>query len=59
MAANKCNIPKHELEALARCFLPDIQAFFETEEGKREFEEWKVEQKKIKIKKKKKKSTSR
>lgn len=48
MAANKCNIPKHELEALARCFLPDIQAFFETEEGKREFEEWKVEQKKIK-----------
>lgn len=49
MAANKCNIPKHELEALARCFLPDIQAFFETEGGKREFEEWKVEQKKIKI----------
>ncbi len=48
MAANKCNIPKHELEALVRCFLPDIQAFFEGEEGRREFEEWKVEQKKIK-----------
>ncbi len=48
MAASKCKIPKHELEALARCFLPDIQAFFESEEGRREFEEWKVERKKIK-----------
>lgn len=40
MATNKCNIPKHELEALARCFLPDIQAFFESEEGRKEYEEW-------------------
>lgn len=47
--ANKYNIPKHKLEALARCFLPDIQAFFESEEGKREFEEWKVEQAKLKL----------
>ena len=38
MATNKWNIPKHELEALARCFLPDIQAFFETEEGRKEYE---------------------
>jgi hypothetical protein len=30
MATNKCNIQKHELEALAMCFLPNIQAFFET-----------------------------
>ena len=37
-------IPRHEIEALARCFLPDIQAFFESEEGKREYEEWKREQ---------------
>jgi len=36
-------IPRHEIEALARCFLPDIQAFFESEEGKREYEEWKQE----------------
>lgn len=49
MAANKCNIPKHELEALARCFLKDIQAFFESEEGKKEFEEWKVERAKLKL----------
>lgn len=26
---------------LARCLLPAIQNFFETDEGKREFEEWK------------------
>ncbi len=41
MATNKWNIPKHELEALARCFLLDIQAFFETEEGRKEYEAWK------------------
>ena len=37
-------IPDHEVEALARCLLPEIQKFFESEEGKREFEEWKKEQ---------------
>ena len=37
-------IPKHEIEALARCLLPEIQKFFESEEGKREFEEWKEKQ---------------
>lgn len=35
------NIPRHELEALARCFLPDIRAFYQSEEGQRKFEEWK------------------
>lgn len=40
MSAHKSDIPKHELEKLARCFLPDIIAFFETEEGQREYEEW-------------------
>ena len=44
----KWNIPKHELEALARCFLPDIQAFFESEEGRKEYEAWKEEQVKSK-----------
>jgi len=34
-------IPKHEIEALARCLLPEIRKFFESEEGKQEFEEWK------------------
>lgn len=36
MTTEKWNIPKHELEALARCFLPDIQAFFESEEGRKD-----------------------
>ena len=34
-------IPYHEVEALARVLLPEIQAFFESEEGQREFAEWK------------------
>jgi len=38
------NIPRHEIEAVARCLLPEIQKFFESEEGKREFEEWKEKQ---------------
>lgn len=42
MALNKTNIPDSELEILARAFLPDIIAFFETEEGRKEFEEWKT-----------------
>ncbi len=37
-------IPEHEIEDLARCLLPEIQKFFESEEGKREFEEWKEKQ---------------
>jgi len=38
------NIPRHELEALARCLLPDILAFYESEEGQREFAAWQTEQ---------------
>jgi hypothetical protein len=38
------NIPEHEIETLARCLLPEIQKFFESEQGKREFEEWKTKQ---------------
>ena len=30
------------IEALARCLLPEIQKFFESEEGKQEFEEWRA-----------------
>lgn len=44
MAANKCNIPKQELEILTRHFLPQIQSFFESEEGRKEYEEWKAGQ---------------
>jgi len=43
-------IPKHEIEGLARCLLPRIQAFLESEKGKKEFEEWKKEQGKLKNK---------
>ena len=42
-------IPLHEVEALARVLLPEIQAFFESEEGQREFAEWKAQQTKDKI----------
>ena len=40
MASKKTEIPKHELQALARAFADDIVAFFESEEGQREYEEW-------------------
>ena len=42
------NIPQHEIEALARCLLPEIQKFFESPEGKKEFEKWKVQRAKEK-----------
>jgi len=32
--------PKHEMESLARSLLPEIQKFFATEEGQREYEEY-------------------
>ena len=35
-------IPYHEVEALARVLLPQIQAFFESEEGQKEFAVWKA-----------------
>lgn len=38
-------IPLHEVKALARVLLPEIQKFFESEEGQREFREWKERQK--------------
>ncbi len=41
---NNTNIPQHAIETFARCVLPDIQAFFATEEGQREFAEWQAEQ---------------
>jgi len=37
-------IPRHEIESLARTLLPAMQVFFESAEGKREFEEWKRKQ---------------
>ena len=34
---NNSAIPQHQIEAIARCILPDILAFYESEEGQREF----------------------
>ena len=38
---NNSGIPQHEIEKIARCILPDILAYYESEEGQREFVEWK------------------
>ena len=38
---NNTGIPLHQIEAIARCIMPDILAFYESEEGQREFAEWK------------------
>ena len=37
-------VPKEKVEAIAEMILPDIIAFFQSEEGKKVFEEWKKEQ---------------
>lgn len=41
---NKTSIPRREIEIIARCIFPDILAFYESEEGQREFAEWKAQQ---------------
>ncbi len=35
-------VSQSDIDMLARCLLPAIQKFFESEEGKKEFEEWKL-----------------
>ena len=44
IATNVSTIPDTALEALARCLLPAICSYFESEEGQCEFAEWKLEQ---------------
>lgn len=39
----KSDFPEHEIEALAKCLLPEILEYFESEEGMNEFEKWKKE----------------
>lgn len=41
---NNSDIPQYAIETVARCLLPDIIAYFESEEGQREFAEWKRQQ---------------
>jgi len=38
------NPPKYEIDSFARCILPAIQAYFDTEAGRREFAEWMTKQ---------------
>ena len=39
---NNSDLPDHEIEAIARCVYPDILELFESEEGQKEFAEWKA-----------------
>lgn len=39
---NTTGIPQHEIDSLARAFLPAILDFYRSEEGQREFAEWKA-----------------
>ena len=41
---NRSDIPQHIIESILRCILPDIIAYYETEEGQRQFREWKAMQ---------------
>ena len=41
---NNSGIPQHEIENIARILLPNILAFYESEEGQREFAEWQAAQ---------------
>ncbi len=37
---NNSGIPQHEIEYIAQCILPDILAYYESEEGQQEFRKW-------------------
>lgn len=41
---NLPTISEHLITEVARCLMPDIIAFYESEEGRRIFEEWKAKQ---------------
>ena len=44
----ECKVPDSVIDSFSRLFLPDIQAFFETEEGLKAYEEWKSDKQKTK-----------
>ena len=46
---NNTNIPQYKIEAIARCIMPDILAFYESEDGQKEFAEWKRQQEAEKV----------
>ena len=45
-AINRSPYPDHTIEAIARCLWPDIQSYYDSEEGQREFSEWKTRKEK-------------
>ncbi len=47
---NNSNISQHEIEKIARCIWPDILAYYQNEEGQREFAEWKRQKEALKEK---------
>ena len=44
-------VPYREYDYIARQLLPDIMAYYQSEEGQREFAEWKAEQERLKTSK--------
>jgi len=44
------DIPDYAFERMARCMLPMIQKYYESEEGQEELEKWKEKQKEVKAK---------
>ena len=38
------DLPDHVIESIARLIYPDIVAYYESEEGQREFAEWMAQQ---------------
>ena len=38
------DIPDYQFEAIARCLLPKIQKYYETDEGEQAFKKWREEQ---------------
>ena len=41
---NNTNVPQYAIENIARCLMPSILAYYESEEGQREFAAWKAQQ---------------
>ena len=40
------NIPDYQIEALARCLLPKIQKYYESEDGKNDLAEYRAQKEK-------------
>ena len=49
---NKTGVPQYVIERIARCLLPDIQAYYESEEGQRDYAEWQKQQEEAQAKEK-------